>query len=1545
MENVKNIKNPWLGLKTYEEGQILYGRTDDINTLSQNILFNIQTVIYGKSGIGKSSILNAGVFPILRRSNFFPVNIRLVHNQPERSYNSQIWECVMNSLSNLRKEILTSDGTYETIKDIQGRHEELAPKSEKESLWEMFHRNVFYNDEGERIQPVLVFDQFEEIFTREKDQDKVVDFFNELADLINNVVPSYLCADDKKEQDNANDAVDLNDDVLLDEEFDAVFANYLMDSNFHVVLSLREDFLSYLERNIANIPLLKHNRYCLKPLSEEQAASVIMEPSPGLVSEDVAKEIISKVTGVPTAEFELGDDAELEVDSAILSLFLSELYERKPVESRTIDKSLVVELGDNIIQDFYERTISNISEDCAEYLEYKLITDDGRRDSVFESHVIQRKGYKASDLEYLKKQRLIREFPWNDGIRIEFIHDVLCPIIVHRKEERRQIKLRQEEAKAQEIERQRVLLEAQKKEERLKKKNRNILIVSIGTFLSAVLVLLMYLYCYVWDYKEYYSSLVWRYEMPYGINKLSPRERKYTSVFLEFSKKGRLGKHWKTMRALNSTMNLTTDAAKGTLLVPTYDEEEDGKVNSELKGRLKEHCIWEFVTDQSGETPLQVKFYDRRHKLICCFSMVCHHDENGKIRYVVGQFTDEYGQPILSRKNGASVVKITLDDEGFRSFIEYFDSWGNRARNYNNALAQRYEHSHHPDSLGLEMRNGSADASGEYVYDKVGNSGMKSIYVKRKGKWLLTHAISVDPKGNICPVNSGYSIIVFEYDEIGRQIRKSYFDAEHNPAVDLKDNNTHSYSYVYDDYGNITEIYNYGIDGELKREGLACRKIKIDPINSCQLEYAQYDCRGNLFENSRYCMEYGDKKNPDKRTVYYNLDIEGNISRDYEGVFVSKYDYDNEGNNISETYYDRDGTTPMLCDKGYFGIRRVYENDKLVELYYINREGALTSSTNGYAKKEYSYDSKGNIIAETFIDSNGDKCEIDGYCSILYKYDVFNNLIQKNWKNIDGKNSSRYVVKKYKYDYWGNLLEDANFNDDETSRTENNDNIHRICYEYDSLFYVCEERYYNMFNELTGCPNDTTYSIVRYENDEYGNSVSKAYFNEDYEPCDCAEGYHKIVRTFNSYGYVLSERYYNSDGGRVKHSNGCWEERVVYDKSFITNYASISEHDMHGNLMNTTNGWAFKTYKYDDLGNAIEIAYFDKDSIPTMNDNEFHKVISTFDGTNAVRREYYDDENKLLTKNSVIVYEYDDYDYLTSMAYYNGDGSNGECSNGWHRVKRLFDDKSRLVEVFYVDADERPVDVEVSEYHSGYRIKYVYDDRMGKTTWFYKVNGDSICDGYASSISLGYGIYSGYLKEGVPHGKGKFSHYRGWSYEGDWKYGKFSGTGKYTFEDGGYYVGDFKSGDFNGWGSRYTDKDSLLVSGRFYEDEFMGPILITVRDVVPNSFASSQGVCIGDIIIEWNEFNYFKGGKKFNDINVLAEEFGNSSTSSREKEKRVKVVRIEKGRYFMKDFSFPPGVAGVASTGRLSSIEEINKLYEMCVNDKNQTDWLDAQNM
>ena len=82
MEEQKR-KNPWLGLESYREGEGLYGRDDDIRDLTQSVLNDIDTLLYGKSGIGKSSILNAGIIPAARRHGYLPVLVRLSHKEQQ----------------------------------------------------------------------------------------------------------------------------------------------------------------------------------------------------------------------------------------------------------------------------------------------------------------------------------------------------------------------------------------------------------------------------------------------------------------------------------------------------------------------------------------------------------------------------------------------------------------------------------------------------------------------------------------------------------------------------------------------------------------------------------------------------------------------------------------------------------------------------------------------------------------------------------------------------------------------------------------------------------------------------------------------------------------------------------------------------------------------------------------------------------------------------------------------------------------------------------------------------------------------------------------------------------------------------------------------------------------------------------------------------------------------------------------------------------------------------------------------------------------------
>ena len=65
---------PFIGLESYSESQadIFFGRDKEIHDLEMLIKLNTLTLLFGKSGTGKTSLLNAGVFPALKQESFFP---------------------------------------------------------------------------------------------------------------------------------------------------------------------------------------------------------------------------------------------------------------------------------------------------------------------------------------------------------------------------------------------------------------------------------------------------------------------------------------------------------------------------------------------------------------------------------------------------------------------------------------------------------------------------------------------------------------------------------------------------------------------------------------------------------------------------------------------------------------------------------------------------------------------------------------------------------------------------------------------------------------------------------------------------------------------------------------------------------------------------------------------------------------------------------------------------------------------------------------------------------------------------------------------------------------------------------------------------------------------------------------------------------------------------------------------------------------------------------------------------------------------------------
>ncbi len=431
----------WIGLESYSEenAYLFFGRNAEIEELSNSIFHNNQTVIYGPSGVGKSSIIKAGVIRIARNNVFLPVYVRLSFNEDsDCSYVNQI-------ITAVKEEAKKNDVDIEHIIDYVNPN--------RLSLWEFFHCNRFVNIYDLPVIPLIIIDQFEEIFTLSKDKTETDRFFKNVSELCDNITPDYI----KTYLSESNKYVKYPDSI-----------------DTRLVFSLREDFLPRLEEQAAKIPALKRNRFSLQSINGKQAMEIITSPEPGLVSEDVAISIIRTVTG--NANVTKSKLTEVEVEPSLLSLFCSELDNKRVNKGeKVISQELVDEAGKNIINDFYKDKISHISPNAIEFLEKKLLTKNGYRNSAPLEDTLDSKELTQEEYEFLSKNRILRTEERNGVKRIEFTHDILCKAACDYRDHKIAILKQQEEMKRQEEEHQKqIALQEQEKQELIKQQEEEL---------------------------------------------------------------------------------------------------------------------------------------------------------------------------------------------------------------------------------------------------------------------------------------------------------------------------------------------------------------------------------------------------------------------------------------------------------------------------------------------------------------------------------------------------------------------------------------------------------------------------------------------------------------------------------------------------------------------------------------------------------------------------------------------------------------------------------------------------------------------------------------------------------------------------------------------------------------------------------------------------------------------------------------------------------------------------------------------------------------
>ena len=389
--------NPWLGLVSFTEETRAYfhGRNEEVAELGRRVQRKLLTLLFGQSGLGKTSILQAGLVPRLRPEGFCPIYLRLDYAAGTPPPAEQIKQAVIRATSAI--------GTWS----------QPGTGQEPESLWEFFHHcgEVLTGASGQPLIPLLIFDQFEEIFTLAQSDDagrqRAQNFLADLADLVENRPPAALEA--RIEQG-------LTDSSLYD------FAR----ADYRVLISLREDYLAHLEGLKSLMPSVTQNRMRLTRMTGEQAVAAVRAPAPHLVSEPVAEAVVKFVSG--------GTDlSRAEVETSLLSLICRELNNTRLVQGHTeISADLLAGSRDSILTEFYQRALADQPSGVRIFIEDEMLTESGFRESVAEERV--RKEFIAAGaipgaLALLVDRRLLRVEDRLDLRRVEITHDVLCSVI------------------------------------------------------------------------------------------------------------------------------------------------------------------------------------------------------------------------------------------------------------------------------------------------------------------------------------------------------------------------------------------------------------------------------------------------------------------------------------------------------------------------------------------------------------------------------------------------------------------------------------------------------------------------------------------------------------------------------------------------------------------------------------------------------------------------------------------------------------------------------------------------------------------------------------------------------------------------------------------------------------------------------------------------------------------------------------------------------------------------------------------------------------
>ena len=390
---------------------LFHGREQESTALAHQILAHRLVVLFARSGIGKTSLLNAGVAEKLRSEGFLPLTVRV------NDANLGPLESVYRGIA--------AESQRQGVQYKEGK---------KLSLWHFFKTAEFWQEDF-LMSPVLILDQFEELFTLQSEQQRST-FVDEFSYLVRGVRPKDP---PRGAEEGTISQVEVSD----------------TPPPIKIVVSLREDFLASLEELADRIPEILDQRFRLLPLARPAALRALEEPTaiedptlrtrPFEIDSRAKESILDFLERRTISRMRRSSNYVEPFQLQLICQYIEEIAERKQREGVQGVVNLTPKAigGESrmrkILKDFYTRQVAAVPSFrqkrgvkilCTEF----LISPQGRRLRMEESEIKRLAGVKPDILRTLVDRRLLRVDHGADGTYYELGHDTLIgPVLDSRR--------------------------------------------------------------------------------------------------------------------------------------------------------------------------------------------------------------------------------------------------------------------------------------------------------------------------------------------------------------------------------------------------------------------------------------------------------------------------------------------------------------------------------------------------------------------------------------------------------------------------------------------------------------------------------------------------------------------------------------------------------------------------------------------------------------------------------------------------------------------------------------------------------------------------------------------------------------------------------------------------------------------------------------------------------------------------------------------------------------------------------------------------------